>query len=124
MNAKDFKSKSANVFTKEWCKQFNHLLRCAKCEQGRLNAKLSRLDKKRQECLHFLELESPNAATRAKVTALLVTISKDRREVKEKLNDVNAILSRMGTKELDETVEKSYDYSEEFLTEILGDGDE
>ena len=125
MNAKNFESKSRNTFERQWAKEFNSLLHRILCRQGQLKKQLKEFDDKRQECLHFLELEHPNAAKRAKVVAYLTQISQNRRIVKEELHDIDSVLNKInGKKPIDEEVERSYNYSEDFLIAILGNGDE
>ena len=73
--------------------------------------------------MHFLELEKPNAAIRAKVTKILTDLSQERRTVKEELADLQSVTSKMKTLDLiKETADRGYQYSDEFLTEVFGDG--
>ena len=124
MNAKDFQTKSNNIFERQWAKKFNALLTEIKAKAKELSEKEKILDKKREECLHFLELEKPNAAIRAKVTKILTDLSQERRTVKEELADLQSVTSKMKTLDLiKETVDRGYQYSDEFLTEVFGDGE-
>ncbi len=124
MNAKDFQTKSNNIFERPWAKKFNALFKEIKARAKELSEKEKKLDKKREECLHFLELEKPNAAIRARVTKILTDLSQERRIVKEELADLQSITSKMKTLDLiKETANRGYQYSDEFLTEIFGDGE-
>lgn len=124
MNAKDFQTKSNNIFERQWAKKFNALLTEIKAKAKELSEKEKILDKKREECLHFLELEKPNAAIRAKVTKILTDLSQERRTVKEELADLQSVTSKMKTLDLiKETADRGYQYSDEFLTEVFGDGE-
>ena len=124
MNAKDFQTKSNNIFERQWAKKFNVLLTEIKAKAKELSEKEKTLDKKREECLHFLELEKPNAAIRAKVTKILTDLSQERRTVKEELADLQSVISKMKTLDLiKETADRGYQYSDEFLTEVFGDGE-
>lgn len=124
MNAKDFQTKSNNIFERQWAKKFNTLLTEIKAKAKELSEKEKILDKKREECLHFLELEKPNAAIRAKVTKILTDLSQERRIVKEELADLQSVTSKMKTLDLiKETADRGYQYSDEFLTEVFGDGE-
>ena len=124
MNAKDFQTKSNNIFERQWAKKFNALLIEIKAKAKELSEKEKILDKKREECLHFLELEKPNAAIRAKVTKILTDLSQERRTVKEELADLQSVTSKMKTLDLiKETADRGYQYSDEFLTEVFGDGE-
>lgn len=124
MNAKDFQTKSNNIFERQWAKKFNVLLTEIKAKAKELSEKEKILDKKREECLHFLELEKPNAAIRAKVTKILTDLSQERRTVKEELADLQSVTSKMKTLDLiKETADRGYQYSDEFLTEVFGDGE-
>lgn len=120
----DFISKSKNIYDKKWCNQFNTFLTDLLKREKELNKELSRLDRKRQECLHFLELEGQNAAVRARVTKILTDTSKARRLVKEELHDIQGVKTRCGgTKKIKETVSREYSYSEEFIQEVFGKGE-
>lgn len=124
MNAKDFQTKSNNTFERQWAKKFNALLTEIKARGKELSEKEKKLDKRREECLHFLELEKPNAAIRAKVTKILTDLSQERRMVKEELADLQSVASKMKTLDLiKETADRGYQYSDEFLTEVFGDGE-
>ena len=124
MNAKDFQTKSNNIFERQWAKTINALLTEIKAKAKELSEKEKILDKKREECLHFLELEKPNAAIRAKVTKILTDLSQERRTVKEELADLQSVTSKMKTLDLiKETADRGYQYSDEFLTEVFGDGE-
>lgn len=122
MNAKDFQTKSNNIFERQWAKKFNALLTEIKARAKELSEKEKKLDKRREECLHFLELEKPNAAIRAKVTKILTDLSQERRIVKEELSDLQSVYGKIkGNDLITETVDRSYQYSDEFLTEVFGD---
>lgn len=124
MNAKDFQTKSNNIFERQWAKKFNALLTEIKARAKELSEKEKKLDKRREECLHFLELEKPNAAIRAKVTKILTDLSQERRIVKEELSDLQSVYGKIkGNDLITETVDRSYQYSDEFLTEVFGDGE-
>ena len=124
MNAKEFQTKSNNTFERQWAKKFNALLSEMKARAKELSDREKKLDKRREECLHFLELEKPNAAIRAKVTKILTDLSQERRMVKEELADLQSVTSKMKTLDLiKETADRGYQYSDEFLTEVFGDGE-
>lgn len=124
MNAKEFQTKSNNTFERQWAKKFNTLLTEMKAKAKELSDKEKKLDKRREECLHFLELEKPNASIRAKVTKILTDLSQERRMIKEELADLQSVTSKMKTLDLiKETVDRGYQYSDEFLIEVFGDGE-
>lgn len=125
MTAKEFQTKSNNTFERQWAKKFNILVTEMKARAKELAEREKVLDKRRQECLHFLELEKPNAATRAKVTKILTNLSQERRAVKEELSDLQAVGYKIKGVEtpLKETVDRGYNYSEDFLIELFGDGE-
>ena len=125
MSAKDFQTKSNKTYERTWAKELNVYLKRLTDRQEELSKRESEFDKKVQECLHFLELERPNAAKRAQVVAFLVQISKNRREIKEELADIHSVISKFkNTTPIQETVNRGYEYSQDFLVTILGDGDE
>ena len=125
MNAKEFQTKSNNTFERQWAKKFNALADEMKARAKVLSERERVLDKRREECLHFLELEKPNAAIRAKVTKILTDLSQERRQIKEELSDLQAVANKIKNieKSIDETVDRGYKYSDEFLTEVFGDGE-
>lgn len=124
MNAKEFQTKSNNTFEREWAKRLNALVTEMKARTKTLAEREKILDKRREECLHFLELEKPNAAIRAKVTKLLTDLSQERRRVKEELADLHSVYSKIKCNDLiKETVNRGYNYSDEFLTAVFGDGE-
>lgn len=125
MNAKEFQTKSNNTFERQWAKKFNALADEMKARAKVLSERERILDKRREECLHFLELEKPNAAIRAKVTKILTDLSQERRQIKEELSDLQAVANKIKNieKPIDETVDRGYKYSDEFLTEVFGDGE-
>ena len=121
MNAKDFQTKSNNTFERQWAKKFNALLTEIKARAKELSEKEKKLDKRREECLHFLELEKPNAAIRARVTKILTDLSQERRMVKEELSDLQSVYGKIkGNDLITETVDRGYKYSDEFLAEVFG----
>lgn len=125
MNAKEFQTKSNNTFERQWAKKFNALATEMKARAKILSERERILDKRREECLHFLELEKPNAAIRAKVTKILTDLSQERRQIKEELSDLQAVANKIKNieKPIDETVDRGYQYSDDFLTEVFGDGE-
>ena len=125
MNAKEFQTKSNNTFERQWAKKFNALADEMKARAKILSERERILDKRREECLHFLELEKPNAAIRAKVTKILTDLSQERRQIKEELSDLQAVANKIKNieKPIDETVDRGYQYSDDFLTEVFGDGE-
>lgn len=125
MNAKEFQTKSNNTFIRQWAKKFNALADEMKARAKVLSERERILDKRREECLHFLELEKPNAAIRAKVTKILTDLSQERRQIKEELSDLQAVANKIKNieKPIDETVDRGYQYSDDFLTEVFGDGE-
>ena len=125
MSAKDFQTKSNKTYERTWAKELNVYLKRLTDRQKELSKRQAEYDKKVQECLHFLELEHPNAAKRAQVVSYLVSISQNRRMVKEELADIHSVTSRFkSTTPIQETANRGYEYSQEFLVAILGDGDE
>ena len=125
MNAKEFQTKSNNTFERQWAKKFNALAAEMKARAKELSEREKVLDKRREECLHFLELEKPNAAIRAKVAKILANLSQERRMVKEELSDLQSVASKIKNirTTINETVDRGYQYSDEFLTEVFGDGE-
>ena len=95
MNAKEFQTKSNNTFERQWAKKFNALATEMKARAKILSERERILDKRREECLHFLELEKPNAAIRAKVTKILTDLSQERRQIKEELSDLQAVANKI-----------------------------
>jgi hypothetical protein len=125
MSARDFQTKSNKTYERAWAKELNVFLKRITDRQTELNKRQAEYDKKVQECLHFLELEHPNAAKRAQVVSYLVQISQNRRMVKEELADIHSVISKFkNTSPIQETASRGYEYSQEFLVAILGEDGE
>lgn len=125
MSAKDFQTKSNKTYERTWAKELNVYLKRLTDRQKELSKRQAEYDKKIQECLHFLELEHPNAAKRAQVVSYLVSISQNRRMVKEELADIHSVTSRFkSTTPIQETANRGYEYSQDFLVAILGEDGE
>lgn len=75
MSARDFQTKSNKTYERTCAKELNVFLKRVTDRQTELSKRQAEYDKKVQECLHFLELEHPNAAKRAQVVSYLVQIS-------------------------------------------------
>lgn len=118
-------NKTENVIKRNWCERFNDLITEANERKKELNKKLSELEHKTQECLHFLELEHTNAPTRARVTKILTECRRERRKIKEELSDITAIFGKINNpnKKISITAKRSYTYSAEFISEIYGEGE-
>lgn len=116
----EFESKSGATYDRTWSKRYNDFLKEVNTKRNELIKQESKLDKQREECLHFLELEKPNAAIRAKVTKRLTIISEERRIIKNELSDIQCVYDRINGKKLSDSIDLSYNYSDEFLNDIFG----
>lgn len=117
-----FESKSANTFHRPWVQRLVDIQEEMKKRSHELSRLIVAYDHKSQECLHFLELEQPNAALQAKVARVLKETRQKRRQAKEELYDIQTALShlKLGKKPKTE-VDRSYTYSEDFLKELFGE---
>lgn len=98
-----------------------------KAEVDRLSPILAKLNKQQEEILHLVELEKLNAPQKAKAMKKLTEIRKERREVHQKINDLNAALGSIKFKHYSQpkhTFDLSYEYSEEIVSAILGEDGE
>lgn len=116
----EFVSKSHNIYECKWRTEYN-VLRGKVIDRYKELSKIQAVyDKKIAECTHFLELEKPNAAIRAKVTKILVDTLKARREIKNEFLDIQTVFEAMKNA-LKKEIKQDYTYSEEFLTELFGE---
>lgn len=87
-------------------------------KQTELVSELSKVDKEQEDILHFLELEKYNAATMMKVTKKLKEVRAKRRIIKDELNEVQAICSRIKPYNRKEG-ERTYTYKSEILKGVI-----
>lgn len=88
---------------------------------------LAKLNKQQEEILHLVELENLNAPQKAKAMKKLTEVRKERREVHQKINDLNAALSSFKFKHHSQpkyTFDLSYEYSEEIVSAVYGENGE
>lgn len=113
--------------TNEFLKTLCDLQMEWKAEVDKLSPLLAKLNKQQEEILHLVELESLNAPQKAKAMKKLTEVRKERREVHQKINDLNAALSNIKFKDYGQpkhTFELSYEYSEEIISAIYGENGE
>lgn len=110
-----------NVVEYDIIKKFNDYV--AQIEDDYETARLAQgyWDEVVSDCYHFLEFESVPAPILAQLTAKLREALKERRKVKEKMEQLLYIKSRLGsTKNLKKEIkEKTYGYKTSFLQDIL-----
>ena len=109
--------------TNEFLKTLCDLQTEWKAEVDRLSPLLGKLDRQQEEILHLVELESLNAPQKAKAMKKLTEVRKERREVHQKINDLNAALGSIKFKHFSQpkhTFELTYEYSEEIVSAIYG----
>ena len=117
-----FESKSGNTWERQWVQRLIDIQTEMKERSRELSRLIVAYDRKSQECLHFLELEQPNAALQAKVARVLKETRQARRRAKEELYDIQAALSHLKLGKNPKTeVDRSYTYSEGFLKELFGE---
>lgn len=113
--------------TNEFLKTLCDLQTEWKAEVDRLSPMLAKLNKQQEEILHLVELESLNAPQKAKAMKKLTEVRKERREVHQKINDLNAALSSFKFKHHSQpkyTFDLSYEYSEEIVSAVYGENGE
>lgn len=113
--------------TNEFLKTLCDLQTEWKAEVDRLSLLLSKLNKQQEEILHLIELETLNAPQKAKAMKKLTEVRKERREVHQKINDLNAALASIKFKHFSQpkhTFDLSYEYSEEIVSAVYGEDGE
>ena len=113
--------------TNEFLKTLCDLQLKWKAEVDRLSPIFAKLNRQQEEILHLVELESLNASQRAKAMKKLTEVRKERREVHQKINDLNAALSNIKFKDCGQpkyTFDLSYEYSEEIVSAVYGENGE
>lgn len=103
---------------KNYIEEFNEYLREIKELQTKLTSQLSEYDKQQEDILHFIEFGKYNAVTMMKVTKKLRNVRIKRREVKNKLELLIPICSRIGKNELKCANKKCYAFKTNILSEI------
>lgn len=89
-----------------------------------LSPRLSELDKIQEEILHLIEIEKLNAPQRAKAMKKLTEVRKERREIHQRINDLNFALSKIKLNNNcypQYTFELKYTYNDELIEDILGE---
>lgn len=69
-------------------------------KQSSLSIKLNKLERETQDVLHYIEFNNLNASQGFKIYKLLHEIRNERRQVKDELNQVDAILSQTNIPQL------------------------
>lgn len=102
-------------------KEFNDYVARIENDYKQAKEEQSYWDKVVSDCYHFLEFENVPAPILAQVTAKLRNALRERRKVKEKIEQLLYVKSRLcSTKHLkQETTEKTYGYRTDFLSDIL-----
>lgn len=75
-----------------------------------LNTKLSEVDKKETDILHFIELEKYSAPTGAKILKLLKQVRQERRVIKDEWSDVDCVRKKLNNQIPVKNVDRIYTY--------------
>lgn len=95
-----------------------------KKEVDELSPRFKELNRLQEEILHLIEPEKLNAPQRAKAMKKLTEVRKERREVHQRINDLNYALSKIkftATCYPQYTVELGYTYQDTLIEDILGE---
>lgn len=85
-----------------------------------LNQKLSSIDLKITDILHFLEAEKYDAIVMMKLAKQLKTLRQERRGIKIENEQVQSLISTIRDKNLNAFAEKGYTYRTDALVDIAG----
>lgn len=104
-----------------YIKEFNDFLEEMNKRRKEISALYSKLDLQRQDLLHFLELEKYDAVTMMRISKKIIEVSKERREAKYKLAELDSIISRMKSplKDRQEILKDKSKYKTDILKEFI-----
>ena len=100
-------------------KAFNALVDQYQAAQSEYSRKLSEIDKKEQDLLHLLELESCSAVKLVKIAKKLQEVRKERRHIKREEEELTAIACRLGKKFKLKSETLNGDYKTDVVKEFL-----
>lgn len=95
-----------------------------KKEVDELSPRLAELNRLQEEILHLIEIEKLNAPQKAKAMKKLTEVRKERREVHQRINDLNYALSKIKFSHTcypQYTCKLTYTYHDELIEDILGE---
>lgn len=95
-----------------------------KKEVDELSPRFAELNRLQEEILHLIEIEKLNAPQKAKAMKKLTEVRKERREVHQRINDLNFALSQIKFKQAcypKYTCKLTYTYHDELIKDILGE---
>ena len=100
--------------------EYNQYLATIKSKFQECNKRLSEIDLKEQDLLHFLEFEKCDAITMMKVVKKLKEVRAKRREIKDEFDKINAVYTRLcNLKNLKESeITKHYNYKTSIISEL------
>lgn len=110
----------------EYLEVLNRIVNDNKNKKEKLCNKLSNLDLRREDILHYIEFGSYNAVEGWKLIKALKETSKERRIVKDNLQVVDSILGLVNEIKLDKTIKrlnensKTYTYRTDIIYKTLG----
>lgn len=101
--------------------KYNSYRETIKNKKKELEDRLSIVDLKQQDILHFLEIEKCDAVMMSKATKKLIALRKERRDIKEEWAYVNWIWLRMKDKIQERPEFTKAIYKTNIMKEIKGD---
>lgn len=111
------------MHTNEPLKMLCEMHKAWKKEVDELSPRLAKLNRLQEEILHLIELEKLNAPQKAKAMKKLTEVRKERREVHQRIDDLNCALRKIKftTCYPQYTFELKYTYQDTLIEDILGE---
>ena len=85
-----------------------------------LTQKLSKMDLKEQDMLHFLEDGKYDAVVMVKLAKQMRELRKARRVVKVEIEQIQSLMATMNAKKLEAFAHKDYTYRTDVLADLVG----
>ena len=104
----------------DYLKEYNEYLDRIVKRKTEISAELSKVDLAEQDILHYLEFEKCDAVTMVKITKKLKTLRAERRLIKNELEEITKVHTRIGGKQLKATENKTYTYKTSVMKELIG----
>ena len=111
------------MHTNEPLKMLCEMHKSWKKEVEELSPRFAELNRLQEEILHLIEIEKLNAPQKAKAMKKLTEVRKERREVHQRIDDLNCALRKIKftTCYPQYTFELKYTYQDTLIEDILGE---
>lgn len=104
----------------DYRKEYNEYRERLWARKRELEEKISEIDSKQQDILHYLEFEKCDAITMMKLTKRLKTLREERRVIKNEWIELEPVCQRLNNMVSTRKQKKECAYSTGIITECLG----